>query len=533
MNRIIVIILVQSLLIGGFYRDGLANTPTQPSLKIALIHFSVEYKKPEQNLAALTELHRKAARQGAKIIFNTELALSGYSFSSREDVAPFTQTETGKAVRTMSQLAKELKVYIGITFPEKDPTTQSYYNTAVVLSPEGEKICKYRKVYGEKRWARPGNPKQDGTFDTPWGRVGVTICADSYFGLIPRTMALKGVDILWVPANWPSMGKLSPLDVWQARTMENGFYLAACNRTGKDRVMDCSKAVSAVIAPDGTPLVKKSSNESELLLADIPLDKTGRIDNRLRKKQMEARDIELYRQIYLDPWTENLTQYYQLPEPGNLKVRCFMPGSGEMKIQAIEKLIKKEKTSEPCLWVLPRSRAGALDEKELVRIARIHHGAFALNFSKNFKEHEPVLITEKGVQSFIENKISAPFPFRRLQFGPAAIAMVPMAALRHPELGIVLAKLGIDLVLVSEADLSVSDVCIGTIRTVDGLAIAASACNTAFIAHMKGVHGDLKIVKAIKKGFCSFLLDTGLTRKKQFYDRIDFDVLLKDKSGDI
>jgi hypothetical protein len=26
----------------------------------------------------------------------------------------------------------------------------------------------------------PRNPKQDNTFLTPWGRVGVLICADSY-----------------------------------------------------------------------------------------------------------------------------------------------------------------------------------------------------------------------------------------------------------------------------------------------------------------------------------------------------------------
>ena len=252
MKKIAAYLSAIAMVLGILIIDTAAAQCPAPSLKIALVHFSVAYKQPDQNLAALKELHRRAAREGARIIFNTELALSGYSFSSRDDVAPFSQTLSGSAVQEMAALAKELHVFIGITFPEQDPDTHSYYNAAVVLSPEGKVVCRYHKIYGEKRWARPGNPFQEGVFDTPWGRVGVAVCADSYFGLIPRTLALKGADLLWVPANWPPTGMISPLDVWRTRALENGIYVAACNRTGKDRVMDCTKAVSAVIAPDGT-----------------------------------------------------------------------------------------------------------------------------------------------------------------------------------------------------------------------------------------------------------------------------------------
>ena len=109
-----------------------------PSLKIALVHFKVGYKAPEKNLAALKQLHREAAAKGAKLIFNTELALSGYSFSSREDIRPYTRTARDEDILAMGDLARELSVYIGITFPQRDPLTDSFYNGATVFSPSGK-----------------------------------------------------------------------------------------------------------------------------------------------------------------------------------------------------------------------------------------------------------------------------------------------------------------------------------------------------------------------------------------------------------
>lgn len=530
MKRLLIISFTLFLIFEGWYLDAYANTYNRKYLKIALVHFNVKYKKPKQNLISLEALHRKAANQGAKIIFNAELAVTGYSFSSRSDVGPYTQTDKGNAVDTMIKLAKELKVYIGITFPERDSNTGIYYNTAVVISPHGKTVCKYRKIscYLERTWARPGSPYQDGIFDTPWGRFGVAICSDSYFGLIPRTMALKGVDLLWVPATWPSIGELSPLNVWQARAIENGFYLVACNRTGKEPIMDCSKAISAVIAPDGTPMVKKKSQDSSLLFANIPLNENGQISSLFREERMAARNVDLYRQIYIDPLEEDSTRYDQLPKPGKITVHSLLAGSDGMVIQKIIKHIKKSiNSTDPRLWVLPMIRLSTQDEKRLIQIAKAHNGAFALNISDNMKDREPVLITGKGIQPFVENKKNAPFSFKLLKFGPAVIAMIPMTAMRHPELGIVMEKLRCDIVLVSEIGLSSSDMRIGTIRTSNGLSIAASSFNTAFVAQMDEMRTNLKIVKAQKPGFCTFIVDTKLSRKKIFFNRIDFDRLLK------
>ena len=543
---IIALFLLESVIV----HDAAANTLPQKSaepafLKVALIHFSVTYKQPDQNLEKLKDLHRKAADQGAKLILNTELALSGYSFSSREDVAPFTQPPTGHTVREMAKLANELGVYIGITFPERDPETQSFYNSAVVLSPKGDMICHYHKMWGEKRWARPGSPLQDNTFDTPWGRMGVAICADSYFSLIPRTLALKGADLVWIPANWPPTGGIDPLTLWQVRARENGIYLAACNRTGKDKTMDCSKAVSTVIAPDGSVMEKMISPTSDLLLVEIPLDRNGKIAHGQRKARMALRNVDLYRQIYLDPWTENLTGYYQLPKPGKITIHCLIPEDAKtdlnsiQQMEAIEKQVMQHQSSGTSLWVLPQTKPGEIDTTQFMRLAAKHSTAFAFSVASDLEEKTApasILVTSRGATSFIEDGVgkkgAGKFPYKILHLGPAALAMVPMDALRHPELGLVLAKLGCDMVLLSEATIPASDVRMGTIRTIDQLAIAGCSPSRAFIANMKNPLSDLKIIQRNHPGVCTLELDTSETRKKKFYGRADFDVILNTDSGD-
>ena len=57
------------------------------------------------------------------------------------------------------------------------------------------------------------------------------ICADTYYGLLPRSLALHDVDLLLTLANWPLVG-IDPREVWRARALENGIGVIGANRTG-------------------------------------------------------------------------------------------------------------------------------------------------------------------------------------------------------------------------------------------------------------------------------------------------------------
>ena len=269
------------------------------SIRIALIHLNVHYKKPEINRSNLFRFNLEAALQEADIILNTELSVAGYSFNSREDISEYVETGTGLTVMGLADIARQHSKYIGIGLAERDDTTGIYYNSAIMIGPDGRQICRYRKINAEIRWGCPGHSKQENTFDTPWGRVGILICSDTYYGLFPRSMALKGVDLLWVPANWPPEG-IDAKEVWRARVLENGFFLAACNRSGKDRIMNCRDAISCVYDPQGREIFSASSEESSVFFADLPLDENGKLRGVLHGEKLENRTPVRYAPIYLD-----------------------------------------------------------------------------------------------------------------------------------------------------------------------------------------------------------------------------------------
>lgn len=195
--------------------------------------------------------------------------MSGYSFNSRDDIAGFIEHENSPFLREIMGLAKEFRCYIILGLAFCDAQTNIFFNTAFVAGPSGL-ICKYHKINAELRWACPGGAKQKNIFTTPWGKLGVLICSDSYHELIPRVAVINGANLLLVLANWPPTG-LNPIEIWQARAMENGCMIAVCNRTGMDKKMDCRKAESCLIDTDGTVLSDCSSSKSKLFKVSVPL----------------------------------------------------------------------------------------------------------------------------------------------------------------------------------------------------------------------------------------------------------------------
>jgi predicted amidohydrolase len=527
------VFFISGLLSTGVFRPPWAQAGSQaPStLKIALVHFEVKYKEPRKNRRHLLELNRRAAQAGAKVILNTELAVTGYSFQSRRDVAPFTETDGGPTLLAMGRLAKEYGVYIGITFPERDGTTQIFYNGAFVLDPRGQLICKYRKIAAEKRWARPGNPLQKGVFDTPWGRMGILTCADSFYSLMPRAMALKDVDFLWVPANWPPGGGLDPKFIWRSRALENGFFVATCNRTGVDRILDCRRASSYVFDPQGNQLLAASSPTSQVFFVEVPLNEHGHFTDIYRRQILATRKIEQYRPIYLEPWVEDLTQFYRLPKTGALDIRCFVTASDRIDISALEERIAVAPNETPDLWILPETAASNLKIKELADLAKRRQVAFTLAVEKAGEKTDYILVAPEGVQNFYDSSAAREnaFPFKILKFGSAAIALVPYEDFRHPELSVVLSKLGSDLVILSEDHMSPEDMLLSRIKSLAGVAVAVCADNGAEITSVQNLHGNWDHQHLSEPGVCSYTLNTAKTRKKNFQSRIDFDLLLRNK----
>jgi len=487
------------------------------SLKLALLHSAPTHKQTDANRARLLALFRRAGDAGAQLIAAPEMAVSGYSFNSRRDIAPYVETADGPTLTALAQLAREYGAYVCIGLAERDPRTSIYYNSAFALNPQGEVVCRHRKINAEHRWACPGNPLADNTFATPWGRVGLLICSDSYHSLMPRITALRGADLLLIPANWPPTG-MDPREIWRARALENGMYVAACNRTGMDLTMDCRQGASAVFDPHGAALLDHCSPEAQLALIDLDLDGRHRLAAPTGERLQGRLATDVSACCLNLSGIADLTGFLRLPPPGPLALHCHAAESGAAALAALEQRLHNTSDAHG-LHILP---AGVYSDAALDRMRQLSATAGAIALWMQGPDN--------GWRWCERGQWTRPAAYGgalpQAEYGPARILLASLGELRRPEPILAAAKRGCDLVIASGEHLSDADRLLAGVRTIDALGAAACAANGSGIWMTPEGHQRWEEVLAGPGECCDYLLDTGRTRQKRFQDRVDYDRLL-------
>ncbi len=217
--------------------------------RVAAIQYEPTLGEKEKNVQDLLRLVEVAAQHEARLIVLPEMATTGYCWASREEVAPYVESIPGPSTERFQLLATRYGCYIAVALPEVDPETTVYYNSMALLGPEGL-VGTYRKVHSfmsEPHWARDGDLGMP-VWDTALGRLSAFICMDASYFESARIPALRGADVLLFPTNWCE--EKSPNIAWMARAFENGVYVIAADRYGKERGIQFSGG-SCIIDPDG------------------------------------------------------------------------------------------------------------------------------------------------------------------------------------------------------------------------------------------------------------------------------------------
>jgi formamidase len=146
------------------------------------------------------------------------------------------------------------------------------YNTAVVISPDGDIVAKYRKMF-------PWLPYESGTaagnefcvFDIPdVGRFGLCICYDLWFPEVSRTMAWMGAEVVIQPTLTPTSDRELELVMARANALFNQCYFVSINGIGA-----WGGGRSTIIDPDGRILQQAGTNQT-FMTEMIDLDHTTR-----------------------------------------------------------------------------------------------------------------------------------------------------------------------------------------------------------------------------------------------------------------
>ena len=189
----------------------------------------------------------------------------------------------GPTTKTMATLARELGIYLIVPMFESVHETV-YYNTTVVLDPEGSIVSKYRKMhipqdpgFEEKFFFAPGDLGWP-VFDTPWGKMGVLICWDQWYPEAARLMALRGARVLFYPTAIGRLGSepeslgYKQHQAWETvqrgHGVANGCYIAACNRVGTEGDTHFW-GQSFVSDFYGSILAKGSQSQEQVILANL------------------------------------------------------------------------------------------------------------------------------------------------------------------------------------------------------------------------------------------------------------------------
>jgi len=140
------------------------------------------------------------------------------------------------------------------------------WNTGYVFDRKGALLSAYDKTHlfspaREQEYFQAGESLA--LYELDGVLVGQITCYELRFGELARTLALKGVQMLFVPAAWPH----PRLNHWrllaQARAVENQFFIVAVNTVGTVKtVAYCGHSI--MVDPWGEIIAEAGSDEQLL-----------------------------------------------------------------------------------------------------------------------------------------------------------------------------------------------------------------------------------------------------------------------------
>ncbi len=241
----------------------------------------------ESNLQQAAELIAQAVEQGAELLVLPEY----FAYHGCRDIAGISQAErdaSGPARQFLACMAQQHGVWlVGGTIPvamnqEKGGDSRAAASCFVV-NAQGEEVACYQKIHlfdvdvDDARGSyRESDDYSHGSepvvVDTPFGKLGLTVCYDLRFPELYRYLAAAGAEILVVPSAFTAATGESH---WQlllrARAVENLCYVVGANMGDRFHEKRPTWGGSAIIDPWGVVLSDMAEGPG-VVSADINLN---------------------------------------------------------------------------------------------------------------------------------------------------------------------------------------------------------------------------------------------------------------------
>lgn len=360
-SKLALSLLGLSLLLTATMQNGYAQDGLSDKLRIAVVNVQPVWGDKQANLTKILKYSEQAASMGAKMIVFPEMVLTGYAMENGDVKrldrmqVKLAESENGEAATTIAQEAQKLGVYIAYGYPEKKgEATDDVYNSVLVAGPSGI-VGSYQKIHpfgSEVVWCKTGTDPF--LFDTPWGKVGVSICYDTYnYPELSRYYAASGARLILNPTatSWAYYSAKHLCDdgmpvndgkpyadnnqAWtnrfkgrvEATVIQSGVYVASSDLVGAEKTADGTFMGTAF--PGGSCVVGPSTDaegtdnyidyygtnparatEEGIYYSDVDLS-TAKRNSFVNYIKTDAQEGNLYSPDLYIKWYEKLAKEYK------------------------------------------------------------------------------------------------------------------------------------------------------------------------------------------------------------------------------
>ncbi|GAH36325.1 unnamed protein product [marine sediment metagenome] len=248
-------------------------------LRVAAVSTRNWVGEADRSIKNMARWARKAAGEGAELICFPELGVNGYLWS--DYVWDIAETVPGPSTDKLVELAGEVGAVLCFGIAERE--ADIVYNTQVLVRGDGI-IGRQRKIHMPGReylYWRSGFAID--TFDIGKARLGITICYDSLFSEMCRTLFFKGAEVLIMPFAYATgpRSKFPERDIsaltYRVHCNSNGCYGIVVNNAGsrkksrRDPFDRKFPGWAGVFGPDGSivAFTRQRGNAQAMVLADL------------------------------------------------------------------------------------------------------------------------------------------------------------------------------------------------------------------------------------------------------------------------
>lgn len=225
----------------------------------------VSTPRVDDNLRSAARLVAEAVAQGAELVALPEyFPIMGMNDGDKVKVRE--HDGRGPIQDFLAETAHKHAIWlIGGSIPLMADSPDKVLNSSVAYNPQGERVARYDKIHlfgfqkGVERYNESATIEAGSlpvAFDTPFGRVGLSICYDLRFPELYR--ALGVTDLLVIPAAFTeTTGRAHWEILLRARAIENQCYLLAAAQGGRHENGRETHGNSMLIDPWGDILDRK------------------------------------------------------------------------------------------------------------------------------------------------------------------------------------------------------------------------------------------------------------------------------------